>query len=60
MLASKKDGNGFINVREIDRLIAKLLYDIRSYIFNKLRTKGRENSIDRELGGLIIYARDML
>src|SRR5271155_3316741 len=61
--ASVESGaQGFISVREIGRLIAKLLYGIRSCVFNELlaRDGDGENNIDGELGGLMVYARDML
>jgi hypothetical protein len=53
-------GTGFISVREIGRLIAKLLYSIRSCVFNEVLSRTGENNIDGELGGLMVYASDML
>jgi hypothetical protein len=55
---------GFIGVREIGRLIGKLIYGIRSCIFKELmvRCEGgmADNRIDGELGGLMMYAGDLL
>ena len=60
----EKGVKGFICVREIGRLIAKLIYSIRSCVFNELRarceTRLTGNHIDRELGGLMIYTKEML
>jgi hypothetical protein len=59
-----KGAKGFIRVRDIGTLIAKLIYGIRCSIFNEfiVRCAGRlaENKIDGELAGLMIYARDLL
>ena len=60
----EKGAKGFISVREIGRLIGKLIYGIRSCIFRELmvRCEGGmgDNRIDGELGGLMMYARDLL
>jgi hypothetical protein len=60
----EKGGKGFVSVREIGKLIAKLIYGIRSCILRELmvRCEGRvtEKRIDGELGGLMVYGRDML
>ena len=53
-------GTGFISVREIGRLITKLLYSIRSCVFNEVLSGTGENTIDGELGGHMAYASDML
>jgi len=54
----KKGGHGFISVREIGRVIAKLLYGIRSCIFMELLEAGHQ--IDEDLGGLMVYGTEML
>jgi hypothetical protein len=58
-----KGGRGFINVREVGRLIAKLIYGIRSCIYKELmkRSQGREVriSVNKELGGLGKYVWDL-
>jgi len=55
---------GFINVKEIGRIIAKLIYGIRSCIYTKLMLRCEagieENKVDKELGGLMIYDKDMI
>jgi len=60
----EKGAKGFICVREIGRLIAKLIYSIRCCVFNELRARCEArlagNHIDRELGGLMIYTKEML
>ena len=58
------DAKGFIRVREIGRLIAKLIYVIRCCIFKELMMRCdsglMENQVDRELGGLMGYPRDLV
>jgi hypothetical protein len=60
----EKGAKGFIGVREIGRLIAKLVYGIRCCIFQELMARCdselADGRIDRELGGLMIYAQEML
>jgi hypothetical protein len=56
----ERGAHGFISVREIGRLIAKLLYSIRCCVFNEVSSRSGPNIIDRELGGLMVYASDML
>src|SRR5579859_715521 len=60
----EKGVTGFVSVRDIRRLIAKLIYGIRCCIFNELMARCNgglvENWVNRELGGLMIYARDLL
>ena len=60
----EKGAKGFISVREIGRLIAKLIYGIRSFVFNELTVRCDAgvagNHIDRDLGGLMIYAKELL
>src|SRR5271163_1024050 len=55
---------GFINVKEIGRIIAKLIYEIRSCIYTELMLRCKagieENKVDKELGGLMIYDKDMV
>ena len=65
MYASVEKGvKGFISVREIERLIAKLIYGIRSCVFDELTTRceagSTRNQIDEELRGLMIYAKKLL
>jgi len=59
----EKGAKGFISVREIGRLIAKLIYSIRCCVFNELtarcETRLAGNHINRELGGLIIYTKKL-
>ena len=54
----EKGGHGFISVRKIGRVIAKLLYGIRSCIFMELLEAGHQ--IDEDLGGLMVYGTEML
>jgi hypothetical protein len=60
----EKGAKGFISVREIGRLIAKLIYAIRSCVFNELTARCDAgmagNHIDSDLGGLMIYAKELL
>src|SRR5579859_422945 len=53
----EKGAKGFIHVREIRQLMGKLIYGVRSCVFNEfmMRCDGRVagNTIDGELGGLI-------
>src|SRR5271163_3443639 len=55
---------GFINVKEIGRIIAKLIYGIRSCIYMKLMLRCEaeieENKVNKELEGLMIYDKDMI
>ena len=59
----EKSGKGFINAKEVGRLIAKLMYNIRACVYLELirRSKKGWNEIgmDKELGGLRVYLRDM-
>ena len=58
-----KGGRGFINVREIGRLIAKLMYGIRGCVYMEfmLRSQSRRGriSVDKELGGFGKYIQDL-
>jgi hypothetical protein len=60
----EKGAKGFINVREIGRLIAKLVYGIRACIFNELIIRCKDDmgghNMNAELGGLMTYARGLL
>jgi hypothetical protein len=58
-----KGGQGFIQVREIGRLIAKLMYGIRGCVYMQFmlrsQVRGASFSLDKELGGLGKYVQDM-
>jgi len=60
----EKGAKGFISVKEIGRLIAKLIYGIRCCIFKELMARcdsGRaRNQVNKELGGLMVYAKELL
>ena len=60
----EKGAKGFISIREIGRLIVKLIYSIRSCVFNELTARCNAglagNHINRELSGLMIYAKELL
>lgn len=60
----EKGAKGFISVKEIGRLIAKLIYGIRSCIFKELMARCGSgvirNQINKELGGLMMYAKELL
>ena len=61
VLCLRKTGNGFINVREITTIIAKLLYSIRATVFMELlRKEEGDIEINKELGGLRIYVQDLV
>jgi hypothetical protein len=51
----EKRAKGFVSVRDISRLIAKLIYGVRFCIFRELIVRCRG-----ELGGLMIYARNLM
>ena len=63
-MSVEKGVKGFICIREIGRLIIKLIYNIRSCIFNELMIRYKirliRNHIDRELRELIIYIKKIL
>ena len=57
----REEGNGFIHVREITPLIAKLMYCIRATVFTELmKRKGQELRLDDGLDGLKIYVTDLI
>ena len=59
-----RGGQGFIHVREICRLMAKLMFGIRACIFQEFMSKAdaprAEIKVDKELGGLKTYVTDLL
>jgi len=56
----RKQGDGFINVRDITPLIAKLEYCIRTTIFTELLKRDRqEKKLEKHLEELQIYVKDM-
>ena len=58
-----RGGKGFIHVREIGRLIAKLTYGIRACVYKELmvRSQARRGriSVNKELGGLGKFVQDL-
>jgi hypothetical protein len=54
-------GKGFISVRDIGRLIVKLIWGTRTRVFNEFMMRcGNEvsrNHVDKELRGLMRYVR---
>src|SRR5438876_12218493 len=64
VLCLRKGGEGFINVRDITPLIAKLLYCIRATVFVELIKRNERNEddirIDKDLGDVGVYVRDLV
>lgn len=64
VLCLRKEGEGFINVRDITPLIAKLLYCIRATVFMELikrnKRKGDNMRIDQNLDGERLYIKDLV
>jgi hypothetical protein len=64
VLCLRKGGEGFINVRNITPLVAKLLYCIRATVFMELiKRNGRDGvevRMDKDLDGLGAYVRDLV
>ena len=64
VLCLRKEGEGFINVRDITSLIAKLLYCIRATVFMELiqrnERKGGDMNIDQTLDGTGMYIKDLV
>ena len=56
----RKQGDGFINVRNITPLIAKLEYGIRATIFMELFKRAGEEKLEEHLDELQIYVKDMV
>jgi len=57
----RREGNGFIHVRDITPLIAKLMYCIRATIFMELiKREGSELDLDKDLDGLQVYVKDLV
>ena len=57
----RKEGNGFIHVREITPLIAKLMYCIRATVFMELMNReGTDIYLGNDLDGLQIYVKDLI
>jgi hypothetical protein len=54
------DGDGFINVRNVTPLIAKLMYCIRATMFMELMRREGEIRLDEGLDGLQVYVKDMM
>jgi len=58
-----KGAKGFMNVKEIGRLIAKLMYGIRACVYTELIVKSqsrrRRNCVNKDLGGMGIYVQDL-
>ena len=58
-----KGGKGFIHVREVGRLIAKLMYGIRACVYMEFRARSQagliRTGIDKGLGGLGKYVQDL-
>lgn len=59
-----KGGKGFVHVREIGRLIAKLIYGIRACVYMELmlRSQAREGrvTVNKELSGLGKFVQDLI
>ena len=62
MVACLRDeGNGFIHIKDITPLIAKLIYCIRATVFTELmRREGQELRLEDGLDGLQIYVKDLI
>ena len=62
MVACLRDqGKGFIHVREITPLIAKLTYCIRATVFMELmKREGQELRLEDDMDGLQIYVKDLI
>jgi hypothetical protein len=64
VLCLRKGGEGFINVRDMTPLVAKLLYCVRATVFTELIKRnerdGGEIRIDKDLDGLGVYVRDLV
>ena len=57
----RDQGKGFIHVREITPLIAKLTYCIRATVFMELmKREGQELRLEDDLDGLQIYVKDLI
>ena len=57
----RKEGKGFIHVRDITPLIAKLMYCIRATIFTELmKREGSELNLDKDLDGLQVFVKDLI
>jgi hypothetical protein len=57
----RKEGKGFIHVRDITPLIAKLMYCIRASVFTELiKREGQELRLEDELDGLQRYVKDLV
>src|SRR6266516_1786294 len=57
----RKEGNGFIPVRDIPPMIAKLMYGIRATIYMELiRRQGTELYLENDLDGLQIYVKELV
>ena len=61
VICLRREGNGFIHVREIPPLIAKLTYCIRATVFTELlRREGQELRLEDNLDGLQVYVKDLI
>ena len=57
----RHEGNGFIHVRDITPLIAKLMYCIRATVFTELmKREGQELRLENDLDGLQMYVKDLI
>ena len=57
----REEGNGFIHVKDITPLIAKLMYCIRATVFTELmKREGQELRLEDGLDGLQIYVKDLI
>jgi hypothetical protein len=58
----EKDAKGFISIREIGRMYAKLMYGIRCYVYMELMMRCERRvvreQVNEELGGLMVYAKE--
>ena len=63
-LSIEKHGKGFIDVREIGRLIAKLMYCIRACVYMDLMKRfgmgERGITVDKDLEEMGVYVRDLV
>jgi len=56
----RKDGTGFIHVRDITPMIAKFMYCIRATIFAQLMSPGNDDvALEEDLAGHQIYVKDL-
>jgi hypothetical protein len=57
----RKEGTGFISVRSIPPLIARLMYCIRATVYMELlKREGNEMDLERDLDGLQVYVKSLV